>query len=58
MRTKEIRANRKALALSVMVLLAVAMGGLSCGDDDLFFPGELPPTPTDAPTATATPDDT
>ena len=58
MRTNETAANRWALALSSLVLLVLVMVGASCGDDDLFFPGELPPTSTEAPTETPTPDNT
>lgn len=55
MMTTYTRRELAALAVALAVLGALAFGIAACGDDDLFFPGELPPTPTDAP-ATETPD--
>jgi hypothetical protein len=48
-----------ALVASVLLFLAAMVGAAACGNDDLFFPGELPPTPefTATPEVTATPDE-
>lgn len=48
------RADLAALVVSILLFLAVAGGVAACGDDDLFFPGELPPTSTPRPTSTPT----
>ena len=58
-RTRRRRPRSEILALfaALIVLLAVALNTISCGDDDLIFPGEVPFTPTSEPDATDTPDD-
>ena len=38
-----------------LVLLALVLAGVSCGGDDLVFPGDIPATGTSAPTSTAVP---
>ncbi len=43
-----------AVLVAALLLLALVAGGIAaCGDSDLFFPGEIPPTAVH----TATPDD-
>ena len=41
-----------ALAVSITILVSLAVGITACGDDDLFFPAEFPPTATGEPTST------
>lgn len=41
--------------LAALALFGVMLGTVSCGSEDLVFPGEIPNTPTSAPTATSTP---
>ena len=54
---KRRRSEVAALVAALLVLLGVALGTVSCGDDDLIFPGEIPFTPTEAEAeATDTPD--
>jgi hypothetical protein len=38
-----------------LALLALVLAGVSCGGNDLVFPGDIPATGTAAPTQTATP---
>ncbi len=44
-----------AVLCGALVLLALVLAGVSCGGNDLTFPGDIPATGTAAPTATATP---
>jgi hypothetical protein len=53
---KRRRSEVAALVAALLLLLGVALGTVSCGDDDLIFPGEIPFTATSAPEATDTPD--
>lgn len=51
--------DKLALLMSVALFLAVMGSVFACGDEDLFFPGEIPPTAASTATATgptATPD--
>jgi len=51
--------DKLALFISVLLFLAVMGSVFACGDEDLFFPGEIPPTAASTATATgptATPD--
>jgi hypothetical protein len=41
--------------VGALTLLAAVLATASCGDDDLFFPGDIPATATAVPTATPTP---
>ena len=50
------RSERIALVAALLLLAAITAAIVACGDDDLFFPGELPATATEVPTSTATPD--
>ena len=52
---KQNRSELAALFAAILVLIGVSLSIVACGDDDLFFPAELPPTQTEEPTAT--PDD-
>jgi hypothetical protein len=38
-----------------LALLALVLAGVSCGNSDLVFPGDIPATGTAAPTSTSTP---
>ena len=38
-----------------LALLALVLAAVSCGGEDLTFPGNVPATGTSAPTSTATP---
>jgi hypothetical protein len=42
----------RALILAAIVFGAILLGISSCGDGDLGFPGEIPPTATAEPTET------
>jgi hypothetical protein len=44
-----------SMCLAVLTLGTVGFSLWACGDDDLAFPGQIPPTST--PTRTETPDD-
>jgi hypothetical protein len=46
------RRDRVALLAALLVLLNMMVALSSCGDSDLVFPGDLPATPTERPTAT------
>jgi hypothetical protein len=48
-------ADLKALFVALLVFWAVAMAVISCGDNDLVFPGDAPRFPT--PEFTSTPED-
>jgi hypothetical protein len=47
----------RAFVLALLFLAGIVLGMISCGDEDLIFPGMAAPTPTPRPTATGTPDD-
>jgi hypothetical protein len=51
---KATRSEVRALIAALIALLGVMLHTVSCGTDDLIFPGDVPPTPTSA--ATETPD--
>lgn len=44
--------NLRALLLAAVFFGAVLIGVSSCGNNDLGFPGSIPPTATAEPTAT------
>jgi hypothetical protein len=46
-----------ALCVTVLTFATVGFSMWACGDEDLTFPGMVPPTATAAPTATETPDE-
>ena len=54
---QKLSAETTALGLSLVILALVVFGVASCGDEDIFFPGELAPTFPPEATNTATPDD-
>ncbi len=56
-RTHRLSAETLALIGSLCLLVTIVVGLVSCGDQDIFFPGELLPTNTAEPTSTNTPDD-
>lgn len=41
--------------VAALILFGLTLGLGACGSEDLVFPGEIPNTPTSAPTATSTP---
>ena len=49
------RRDFTSLLLAVLTVATVGFSLWACGDDDLTFPGRIPPTST--PTRTETPDD-
>lgn len=54
------RSEVLSLLAVLLVLLGVAVNTVSCGNDDLIFPGDIPFTPTEPdadPTDTPDPDD-
>lgn len=56
-RTRASAGDLITLAISVVLLVTIVVGLISCGDDDLLFPGDVPFTETSEPEDTATPDD-
>lgn len=50
----QLRAEWLALC-TALALFGLAVGAVSCGSEDLVFPGMVPSTPTSVPTATNTP---
>lgn len=48
------RARLRALLLALLVFFGVVVAILSCGNNDLYFPGDIPFTAT--PQNTSTPD--
>lgn len=57
MLTATNRNDLASLLASLLLLSTLVVGSASCGDDDLIFPGEVPPTSTETPTTTPTADD-
>lgn len=56
MRIPPSRIRGEWLALcAALALFALTLGAISCGSEDLVFPGNVPNTPTGVPTATNTP---
>jgi hypothetical protein len=51
------RSEILSLLAALLVLLGLAVNTVSCGSDDLIFPGEIPFTSTPAQTDTPDPDD-
>jgi hypothetical protein len=49
------RSELAALVAALISLLGVMLHTVSCGTNDLIFPGDVPPTPTSAATETPTP---
>jgi hypothetical protein len=54
-RSELARQDLRALVLAAIVFGSILVGISACGDGDLGFPGEIPPTATAE--ATETPDD-
>ena len=57
MKKNHTRRDFAALAVAVAVFASVLLGIAACGDEDLFFPGEIPATATEDPTETPDPDE-
>jgi hypothetical protein len=49
--------NVAAFLIALFVLLSILIAVASCGDEDLFLPGQIPFTPTSEATDTPDPDE-
>lgn len=53
-RSEKNTSELTALIVSLCVLVSIAVAMASCGND-IFFPGDIPPTSTAVATSTSTP---